>query len=144
MTYTPRTARPDRAGRDEIPGRQARNARNDRWPDSNPADPDPRSDHRVELIELPDDVGEAAGTVTAESPGGGFLAAYARRGFADGRRRGFREAVALTSLAVEELIADGSLEEVPPSLLRQLAAALTAQLAVHAPAEGYVEGGLGI
>lgn len=99
------------------------------------------ADDGMWLIELPEDDGlDAAAPPSAD----GFLAAYARRGFADGRVRGFREAVALTSLAAEELIAHGSLEDLPPALVRRVAAALTARLDGHAPTEPFVEGGLGI
>jgi hypothetical protein len=91
-------------------------------------------DLAIEVVELPD-----------EAPvSGGLLQVYENRGFERGRRRGFREAQALVSLAVEELIADAGLGEIPPSLLRTVAAALTSRLDRYTPHEAYVEGGLGI
>lgn len=95
-------------------------------------------DDRIELIELPDDPAEWGGR------GGGLFGAIERHGFEAGRRRGFREALALVSLAAEELIANEGVGDVPPSVLRQLAAAVSSRLAGHAPVEPFVEGGLGI
>ncbi|QOV88423.1 hypothetical protein [Humisphaera borealis] len=93
------------------------------------------SDDGIEVIELPDAPTAAIG---------GVFDLYERHGFETGRRRGFREAQALVSLAVEELIADSGMGDVPPSVLRSLAAAVSARLDRYTPSEPYLEGGLGI
>lgn len=98
---------------------------------------EPTVDDGIKVTELPDEQYDPANF-------SGVVDHYHRCGFDTGRRRGFREAQALVSLTVEELIRDAGLGDVPPSLLRSVAAAITAGLDRYAPHDGYFDGGLGI
>ncbi|MDB5297121.1 MAG: hypothetical protein JWO31_3104 [Phycisphaerales bacterium] len=104
------------------------------------AGPSADADDGIELIELPD---ESADRWIHS----GLLDAYASRGFDAGRRRGYQDALSAAWLAAEEVIASRGLGDVPPSVIRMLAAAVVDRLAVHAPpeqpGERTVEGGLG-